>query len=189
MNYSCGWHKTHCLQVNGKYIIILIVLSHKWGISILILWGKQVHIEREDGKRRSEMASSKPATLHRYTLFNRRHKWAALHSRALQCKQLGLHSTSHLLAVAPTNIFINSCVYQNLVAYVAIFLLIMLRECSSLAWWKQSWIPWKPRKHFFLSCFFSDAMQRKWKMAYLAWCFLHLVLKMLQAIVGLIKIP
>lgn len=76
---------------------------------------------KDIGKRRSEMASSEPATLHLYTLFNRWHKWAALHSRALQCKQLGLHSTSHLLAVAPTHIFINSCVYQNLAAYIAIF--------------------------------------------------------------------
>lgn len=38
-NCSCGFHKAHCLQVNVKYIIILIVLSPKWCICILISWG------------------------------------------------------------------------------------------------------------------------------------------------------
>ncbi len=126
MNYSCGEDKHSALrlylQVNGKYTYYHIdcFLPH-WG-DFYLYFIKCVHTNKdwdEEGFNGIHWGDSSS----RHTVFNRNHKRAALHY-SLQCKQLGpkpLHSTAHLLATAPTHIFMYSCVYQNLAAYVAFF--------------------------------------------------------------------
>lgn len=83
----------------------------------------KMYIQTQVGKKRSVMASTeRDSSSRQFSTESIKEQLSTIELYNVNSSgPKPLHSTTHLLTMAPTHIFMYSCVYQNLAAYIAIF--------------------------------------------------------------------